>query len=268
MPTSEHPGWVESSGTWPETGVMTRGMVIGMVGLLVLPDAAITSTAQPPDRPWCRPSHQTPQSDHRCRLDCSAHILSHPPTNNVRVVRGAVGLPAWPAAGVLQLASSGTLGAPRLFAKMGLVIRAGVPSIEIRHGPDGSVPDLGRKTRVISTPLRRALKERDHGCRFPGCTNTRFVDGHHIQHWADGGETKLDNLILLCSYHHQRVHEGGFRMESTAQGLTFKSPHGWNIPLLPPKTTEPPAPLPPATCDMPTWAGDRMDYDFALQFTA
>jgi hypothetical protein len=139
--------------------------------------------------------------------------------------------------------------------------------LEMHHAPDGSVLDLGRKTRVISTPLRRALKERDHGCRYPGCANTRFVDGHHIQHWADGGETKLDNLVLLCSYHHQKVHEGGFQMERTNEGLSFKSPHGWTVPCLPPKPTEPAAPLPPPTCEMPTWAGDQMDYDFALQFT-
>jgi len=58
--------------------------------------------------------------------------------------------------------------------------------------------------------MRRALRVRDKGCRFPGCTNTRFVDGHHIQHWADGGETNLDNLVMLCRHHHHLVHEGGF----------------------------------------------------------
>jgi len=45
----------------------------------------------------------------------------------------------------------------------------------------------------------RALQRRDHGCRFPGCTNRVFVEGHHMQHWADGGETKLDNVVSLCS---------------------------------------------------------------------
>jgi hypothetical protein len=47
--------------------------------------------------------------------------------------------------------------------------------------------------------MRRALKRRDGGCRFPGCPDTRFVDAHHIEHWADGGETRLDNLVLLCT---------------------------------------------------------------------
>ena len=71
--------------------------------------------------------------------------------------------------------------------------------------------------------MRRALRVRDKGCRFPGCTNTRFVDGHHIEHWADGGETSLDNLVMLCRHHHHLVHEGGFVCEKTAAGeIRFK----------------------------------------------
>jgi HNH endonuclease/Domain of unknown function (DUF222) len=74
----------------------------------------------------------------------------------------------------------------------------------------GEVLDVGRKTRVIPAAIRRALQARDRGCRFPGCTNTRFVDGHHITHWADGGATRLDNLVLLCRHHHRLLHEGGY----------------------------------------------------------
>ena len=71
--------------------------------------------------------------------------------------------------------------------------------------------------------MRRALRARDKGCRFPGCTNTRFVDGHHIKHWADGGVTSLDNLVLLCRHHHHLVHEGGFACEKSPDGeLRFK----------------------------------------------
>jgi 5-methylcytosine-specific restriction endonuclease McrA len=79
------------------------------------------------------------------------------------------------------------------------------------HAPDGSVVNVGprtvnvgprtvnvgRKTRTIPPAIRRALDHRDAGCRFPGC-GLKFCDAHHIDHWADGGETKLDNLILLC----------------------------------------------------------------------
>jgi hypothetical protein len=69
---------------------------------------------------------------------------------------------------------------------------------------------VGRKTRAVPPAIRRALRLRDRGCRFPGCTHTRFVDAHHIRHWADGGETKLSNLVELCGRHHRLLHEGGF----------------------------------------------------------
>jgi Domain of unknown function (DUF222)/HNH endonuclease len=71
----------------------------------------------------------------------------------------------------------------------------------------------GRKTRTIPPPLRRALTSRDRGCRFPGCENHRFVDAHHIRHWARGGETSLGNLVLLCRRHHRLLHEGGYSID-------------------------------------------------------
>ena len=84
--------------------------------------------------------------------------------------------------------------------------------VEIGHGRDGSVADVGRKTRTISPAVRRALEVRDRGCRFPGC-GLRFTDAHHIKHWADGGETRLDNLLLLCGHHHRLLHEEGWKIE-------------------------------------------------------
>ena len=84
--------------------------------------------------------------------------------------------------------------------------------VKVTHADDGSVLDLARKTRTISPALRRALEVRDRGCRFPGC-GLRFTDAHHVHHWADGGATSLANCLLLCSYHHTLVHEGGWRVE-------------------------------------------------------
>ncbi len=84
--------------------------------------------------------------------------------------------------------------------------------VGIGHGTDGSVLAAGRKTRTISPALRRALEGRDRGCRFPGC-GLRFTDAHHVRHWADGGETALGNLLLLCSHHHRLVHEQGWKVE-------------------------------------------------------
>ena len=106
--------------------------------------------------------------------------------------------------------------------------------VTMTHDPDGRTLDVGRKTRAVSPALRRALEHRDRGCRFPGC-GLRYCDAHHIHHWATGGETKLDNLVLLCRRHHRLVHEGGYRVEGPADGeLSFYRPDGKKIPEAPP----------------------------------
>ncbi|HEU4600419.1 MAG TPA: DUF222 domain-containing protein, partial [Steroidobacteraceae bacterium] len=81
--------------------------------------------------------------------------------------------------------------------------------VHITEDENGTPLDIGRKTRTIPPSIRRALNSRDKGCRFPGCCNKKFVDGHHIKHWANGGETRLSNLVSLCRFHHRLVHEGG-----------------------------------------------------------
>ena len=74
----------------------------------------------------------------------------------------------------------------------------------------GNVLNIGRRSRTIPPAMSRALATRDGGCQFPGCCETRYVEGHHIKHWADGGDTKLDNLVTLCRYHHRELHKGSF----------------------------------------------------------
>lgn len=90
-----------------------------------------------------------------------------------------------------------------------------VPMLE---GKDSELLSIGRRSRTIPPAIRRAMNARDQGCRFPGCTHTRFLHGHHIQHWAHQGETSLTNLVTLCSYHHMLVHEGGFSIVRTTTG--------------------------------------------------
>jgi 5-methylcytosine-specific restriction endonuclease McrA len=90
--------------------------------------------------------------------------------------------------------------------------------VEITEDESGDPLDVGRRTRTIPPAMRRALQARDKGCVFPGCTHKRYVDGHHVQHWADGGATKLSNLVLLCRFHHRAVHEGGLRIERCDDG--------------------------------------------------
>jgi Domain of unknown function (DUF222)/HNH endonuclease len=102
--------------------------------------------------------------------------------------------------------------------------------VELRER-DGEPLSVGRKTRSVPPALRRALKRRDRGCRFPGCEHHRFVDAHHVRHWAQGGETSLDNLVLLCRRHHRQLHEGGYSVERLESGgLRFRYPWGGPIP--------------------------------------
>ena len=97
---------------------------------------------------------------------------------------------------------------------------------------EGNVLNVGRKTRAVSPALRRALKLRDQGCRFPGCTQTRYVDAHHVQHWCDGGETSLDNLITLCRHHHRLLHQEGYEIVKNMNGdFVFIKPDREGFPL-------------------------------------
>ncbi len=68
--------------------------------------------------------------------------------------------------------------------------------VKITEDEKGEPLDVGRKTRSIPPALRRALNSRDKGCVFPGCTHQKYVDGHHVHHWAEGGETKLEQSRL------------------------------------------------------------------------
>jgi len=95
---------------------------------------------------------------------------------------------------------------------------------------DASVVRDGRKSRTIPPALRRALRSRDGGCRFPGCENRRFIDAHHVRHWAKGGETTIGNLVLLCRRHHRAVHEGGIRVDEEGR---FFFPWGQQIERVP-----------------------------------
>ena len=104
-------------------------------------------------------------------------------------------------------------------------------AVVIGEDEKGEPLNIGRKTRTVPTAIKRALRSRDKRCTFPGCHHTRFVDAHHIEHWSNGGETNLDNLMLLCSQHHKLVHEGGFTIEKDYQNRWFfKRPDGRTVP--------------------------------------
>ncbi len=87
----------------------------------------------------------------------------------------------------------------------------------IRDGRS-AILDYGMSTRTIPTPLWNALVIRDGHCRFPGCDRkVEWCEGHHIKHWAAGGPTNLDNLVLMCTHHH-RCHQPGWHVELLPDG--------------------------------------------------
>ena len=93
---------------------------------------------------------------------------------------------------------------------------------------DGAPLSIGRRTRTVPVGMRRALQARDRTCRYPGCHHGRWMDAHHVVHWADGGETNLENLVLLCTHHHKLLHEGEFeiRRHETKGHCYFARPDG------------------------------------------
>ena len=149
--------------------------------------------------------------------------------------------------------------------------------LQMLENEHGEPLDVGRKTRSIPPAIRRALNSRDGGCRFPGCTHQRYVDAHHIEHWADGGETKLSNLVTLCRLHHRLVHEGQIRVEPQAGGgwrfvhpdgrhfeivrHTAPTPYHWED--LEHTHTELGIHIQPNTAAT-RWRGERMDYDLGV----
>jgi len=105
-------------------------------------------------------------------------------------------------------------------------------AVVITEDDSGEPLSIGRKTRIVPTAIQRALRARDKNCcSFPGCHNRRYLHSHHVEHWSNGGETSLDNLMLLCTRHHTLVHEGGFRIERDFQDRWyFVRPDGIAVP--------------------------------------
>lgn len=89
---------------------------------------------------------------------------------------------------------------------------------------------VGRKRRVVPAAIRRAVDARDRTCTFPGCHHDKWLEYHHIEHWADGGETSVANLTLLCSHHHALIHENGFSLRQRGDGSHyFMRPDGRRV---------------------------------------
>ena len=122
----------------------------------------------------------------------------------------------------------------------------------------GNLLNYERRRRIVPARLLRALKLRDQSrCRFPGCAHQRYVEAHHVKHWIDGGETCLENLVLLCGAHHRLLHHGAFHIVIEDGGVVFVSRDGEVIaPALKPQFAEVPEDVSAETdtvnCPLPT----------------
>ena len=128
---------------------------------------------------------------------------------------------------------------------------------------------LGRSRRLASPAQIAALAVRDGGCRFPGCTQRRHLQAHHVRHWFHGGRTDLDNLLLLCGFHHRLIHDQGYRVRSDGETWIFHRPDGTPVPISETPLTGNTESLIEINTRAelritresltPTWAGERLD---------
>lgn len=195
-------------------------------------DSAAGATIRTALEPLARP---TDEKDHRCaeRRDADAlvelaeHALDTgaiPQHGSVRphvqitttleTLQGLIGAPA----GEMELSLPISAKTVQRFACDSSVTR-------VLLGADSAVIDAGRAKRVVSSGARRALQARDRFCRWPGCERTASrTAAHHIKHWAQGGNTDLSNMVLLCKHHHWTVHEGGWRLSLDGDGRLLAIP--------------------------------------------
>ncbi len=129
---------------------------------------------------------------------------------------------------------------------------------EVWFERDGEVIGCGRSARTVGRRLRRALEHRDRSCAVPGCGATRGLHAHHIRHWEDGGETELDNLVLVCPYHHRLHHRGVITITGPASHLVVTDSDGRQ--LHPGSLARPPTTPPPKVAPCPGPTGERADW--------
>ncbi|NQZ12541.1 MAG: HNH endonuclease, partial [Algicola sp.] len=147
--------------------------------------------------------------------------------------------------------------------------------LTVLEDENGDVLNISRNTRTVPPLLKRALNIRDETCCFPGCCESRYVDFHHIKHWCNYGETKKDNLVKLCRFHHRQLHKDSYFIEKRIvegkQELTFKTSTGLIMeqnPRLPLCTVEryfeQQWPDINSQTGVTRWMGEGMDYGMAI----
>ncbi|MFI5047614.1 MAG: DUF222 domain-containing protein [Acidimicrobiia bacterium] len=160
-------------------------------------------------------------------------------------------------------------GGPRLAPETVRRLGCDASTVVLVRRKDGTLLTATNKTQSIPRRVRRMLRARDQGCRFPGCGERSFVDAHHIHHRARGGSNELENLVELCWFHHRLVHEGGWNLRLDADGgVVVTNPAGNVIPSLEPvgvtaggierRNRSAGIEIDPTTV-MPRWYGDPLD---------
>ena len=113
---------------------------------------------------------------------------------------------------------------------------------------EGRPVSVGRSMRILPRRSRRLIEDRDRGCRFPGCTASRFVEIHHLHEWAAGGATDVDNQVSLCPFHHDAIGRGDFTIAgdpTRPDGLVVTNRYG--VRVRPPTAGRARRPAPAAT---------------------
>jgi hypothetical protein len=144
--------------------------------------------------------------------------------------------------------------------------------VVVNSDGERTVLQVGDKAPAIPAATRRAIRRRDGGCRFPGCSARAFTNIHHLHHRAKGGNNDLSNLLELCWHHHRLVHEGGWNVQVDQRGQVLAIRPNGNV-LRAPPPTQPADPhgiehdntaygitITPDTC-IPRCYGDKLDLD-------
>lgn len=207
---------------------------------LYLPPGPAEGIADDPDRPWWARDVHEKQSYSARRADAlvlmAESLLANgagtrPPGERHQIV---VHVDAEVLADPRSPGRSELDSGPALAGESARRMACDSSIVRLTENADGMPLNVGRKTRSIPPAIHRALKARDRGCRFPGCTARHFVEGHHVKHWAHGGQTSLDNLVQLCHFHHRLVHEGEYGVHVYGhQQFAFTRPDGRVIETVP-----------------------------------
>ncbi|MFO7564704.1 MAG: DUF222 domain-containing protein [Enhygromyxa sp.] len=207
------------------------------------PPSPITTTSSPPPPP---PANDDPTLEERradAIVDLARAYLKHRPRTlgspyELVVITSPALLEQRAGQGAGQ--GSGQLGGflpdgtpiPLHVARM---LASDEARVDVVMGEGGELLDIGRRTRAIPSAISRALWLRAGGCRVPGCDRRHHLHAHHIRGWAEGGPTRLSNLVLTCSSHHRMIHEGRLRAEIREGSIVFVDQDGRELASVPPK---------------------------------